>query len=249
MSKKRTAGLALVFLASLFWSLNSPLVKSLELDPFLLAGMRALIAGVALAPFIRIRRIKWNIYTLLMFLTYTAQCICIILALKMTSTGVAVGMQFTAPVWLYFLERKKGEKPTFRRLWPLGVLLLGTVVFMCSKARGTTLIGNLIALSTSFWFAALTYFSKKATADNPLGMTSLSNLVCALVALPLAGNALDKVLMIPGGQWPLLIALGVLQIGCGYGFYYLGLRYVSGQTAAMISPMEMVLGRGGWRYS
>ena len=242
-NKKRTLGLILIFLASVFWSLNAPLVKGINVeDPFLLSGLRAGIACIALAPFIRIRRIKWNINTLLMFIAYTGECACIVLALRMTSTAIAVGMQFTAPVWLYLWERKKGEKPTLRRLWPLIVLLAGTVVFMCSTAEGVTLAGNLIALSTSLWFAAVTYFSKKISNDNPLGVVSLSNLFCAIVVLPLSGNFIGGIAAIPGGQWPWLIALGVLQIGGGYGCYYTGLKYVSAQTAAMISPLEMVLG-------
>ena len=44
------SGSALVLLGAVCWSLNSPLVKYLTLDPFLICGLRSLIAGLVLLP-------------------------------------------------------------------------------------------------------------------------------------------------------------------------------------------------------
>ena len=62
----------LVLLGAVCWSLNSPLVKYLTLDPFLICGLRSLIAGLVLLPFVRPREIAWNRYLLAYVLAYCA---------------------------------------------------------------------------------------------------------------------------------------------------------------------------------
>lgn len=47
------SGSMLVLLGALCWSLNSPLVKYLPLDPFLICSLRSVIAGVVLLPLLR----------------------------------------------------------------------------------------------------------------------------------------------------------------------------------------------------
>ena len=49
MKKITLSGGFLVFLGAAFWSLNSPLVKYLSLDPVLICALRSVIAGIALA--------------------------------------------------------------------------------------------------------------------------------------------------------------------------------------------------------
>lgn len=49
-------GTLFVLLAAVCWSINSPIVKYLTLNPFLICGLRSLIAGIALLPFLRIRK-------------------------------------------------------------------------------------------------------------------------------------------------------------------------------------------------
>lgn len=239
----RKSGILLILLTGVLWSLNAPLVKLLSPDPYLIVALRSLIAGAALSPFLLRGHIPLSGWTAGLCLSYAALSVGVLAALRMTSVPIAGGMQFTAPVWLYLLQRKRGEPFRLARRWPLLVLLLGIGVFFCSRAEGITLRGNLLALSSSFTFAAMTYCSKRCACENPLGMTALSNLVTGLLVLlccvraPLAGVA-----AIPGGEWLWLLFMGVVQTGVSYACYYTGLRFVSPQTAAQLTPLEMVLG-------
>ncbi|OQB23285.1 MAG: EamA-like transporter family protein [Firmicutes bacterium ADurb.Bin182] len=243
MGNKRHVGLILAVLSSIFWSINAPLIKSLDLNAFLLVGMRSLIAGLALLPAVRLKRIKWNIHTFMMLAVFVIQVTCIVTALKLTAAPVAVGMQFTAPVWLYLMERKKGDPVSLKRIWPLLFLLSGIILFMCSGSGSSTLLGNFAALVTSFTFAAFTYFSKRLAGDNPVGMASLCNLFAALIVLGfIIKDPLASIAAISNNEWLLLIVLGVLQMGGGYACYALSLRSISAKTAAMVTPLEMILG-------
>ncbi len=242
MKNKDAKGMALVFIAAVLWSTNSILVKSIELPSILIGAMRALIAGVVLMPFIRLKKIKWSLKLLFMMIAFTVQSTCIVIAIKLTSPSIAVGMQFTAPIWLYLYSRLKGYPFYKRRVIPLAVLSAGVVISMFSKAEGVTMLGNIIALSTGVWFAIVTQLGKELGGENPVGMTSINNLFMALVLLPLfCRDSVAQLFTMDTVGWVTLLALGIVQFGGGYVFYTLGLRYTTAARASMISPMEMVL--------
>ena len=238
-------GPLLILIGAALWSTNAPFFKILQVDSYLAIFIRASIAGLLLLPCLRPRQIRWNLNLLVMLVSYVALCVGIVLAIRSTSTSIATGMQYTAPIWIFLLSwLRRRTVFSIRRNWPLLVLLAGLVVSMCSGSSAVTLRGNLIALSTSFFFTAMTLSSKRAAVDNPLGLVSLSNLFCAVVVglffLPQPVTA--HFAAITPAEWVILIYLGIFQIAAGYAFYYIGLRTTEPSQAAMIAPCEMVLG-------
>ena len=242
MKNKNTLGMLLVFIAAVLWSTNSILVKNIELPSMLIGAMRALIAGIVLAPFIRPKKLKFSPKMLLMAVAFTLNSVGVVTAIKLTSAAIAVGMQFTSPIWLYIYSRIKGYPFIKRRVIPLAVLTAGVVISMFSKAEGVTLIGNLIALTTGLSFAVVTQLGKDLGGDNPVGITAINNLFMAAVILPLfCRDSVAQLFTMDTVGWVKLLALGIVQCGGGYVFYTLGLRYTTAARASMISPMEMVL--------
>lgn len=239
---RRGWGIFCCIAGSLLMSLHAPLVKFINIDPLLMAFLRPLIAAAALLPFVRLKRVRLGLDAALMCLFFAAQCLLMILALKHTSAAVAVSMQFTSPVWLFLIERKNGARLTLLRLWPLGLLLAGIVLLMCSDAEGVTLAGNLYALATSFTYAGLIYFSKRAACTEPLSMAAICCLFMALALLPFQKDPLSAIAAISSTEWIALAALGVFQTAAAYGLYYNGLRYIPASTASMVSPAEMIGG-------
>ena len=208
----------------------------------LIGAMRALIAGIVLAPFIRPKKLKFSPKMLLMAVAFTLNSVGVVTAIKLTSAAIAVGMQFTSPIWLYIYSRIKGYPFIKRRVIPLAVLTAGVVISMFSKAEGVTLIGNLIALTTGLSFAVVTQLGKDLGGDNPVGITAINNLFMAAVILPLfCRDSVAQLFTMDTVGWVTLLALGIVQFGGGYVFYTLGLRYTTAARASMISPMEMVL--------
>lgn len=241
----RRRGPLLVFLGAALWSTNAPFFKLLHVDAYLAVCLRSAFAGLALLPALRWRQVRWDRHLLLMLLAYTGLCTGVVLAIGSTSANIAVGMQYTAPVWLFLLEKWRKRFPfSLRKHWPVAVLFAGLVVSMCSGSSAVTARGNLIALSTGIFFAGMTLASKRCAADNPLGMVALTNLFCALVVLVcfVPRPVLAQLRAVTPLEWGILFFLGVFQIGAGYAFYYLGLRTTEPAEASMIAPCEMVLG-------
>lgn len=232
----------LVFLGAVFWSLNSPLVKFLSLDAFLMCGLRSLIAGIALAAFIRPKQLRWNGWMLLYVCSYAALCLSIILSLKMTSAPVAIGMQYTAIIWLFLLTLLKTKKWNGKAAIPVVIIFVGVILFMCSGTDGSSSTGNLIALFEGVFFACMSVGSKKAAGTNPIGLTAVANLFTGILILSLFPSSTAMMVQMSGMDWMWMTILGVVQIGCGYAFYNLGIQKVSAQKASIIALWEMILG-------
>lgn len=242
MSKFRLSGGILVFLGAVFWSLNSPLVKYLSADPLLICGLRSLIAGIALTPFIRVRRLNWTPWMILYIISYCALCISIILALSKTSATIAIGMQYTATIWLFLVNLLLTRRLRRQALIPVLLISAGVLFFMCSGGSATNSTGNLIALAEGIFFACMSVGAKESAGDNPLGLTAIANLCTGLfvfLAFPATAGTIST---LSGQDWLVLFILGVVQIGAGYGFYNLGITKISAQKASIIALWEMILG-------
>ena len=122
------------------------------------------------------------------------------------------------------------------------LILAGAVVSMFARGAGVTPLGNLVAVSTSFSFAGMTWFAKKLDCENPIGLAAVSNGVLAVIALLIARPSMEHLLQLPTAEHLVLLYLGVFQIGVSYALYYSGLRHTSATTAAMLCPLEMILG-------
>lgn len=233
----------MIFLGALLWSLNAPLVKFIQLEPMMVCGLRSIIAGVVLAPFIRSGGLKWNRWMVMYLISYAGLCISIITALNKTSAAIAIGMQYTAMIWLFLVALLKKEPFRWGKFLPVLLILVGIVFFMSSRgAVGSSSTGNLIALSEGIFFACMTISSPHAAGTNPLGLTAVANLFTGLAVFaffkPLNGGfaAIDT------QNWIIILVLGIIQVGGGYSFYNMGLRKTTPQKASIIALWEMIFG-------
>ena len=104
MKNFKISGGMLVFLGALFWSLNAPLIKFIEVDALLVCGFRSVIAGLFLLPFLRPKKLNFGPWMLVFLISYCGLCVVIVLALRQTSAAIAVGMQYASVVWLFLVS-------------------------------------------------------------------------------------------------------------------------------------------------
>ena len=242
MKKITLSGGFLVFLGAAFWSLNSPLVKYLSLDPVLICALRSVIAGIALAATIRPKQLSWNGWTLVYVVSYTGLCMSIILALGATSAPVAIGMQYTATIWLFLVGLLRTHRFRFKSFLPVLVIFIGVVFFMCSGSDAASQKGNLIALTEGVFFALMTISSKKVAGKNPVGLSAVGNLFAGAAIFLFVPGTVGKMSGMTGLDWVIMLVLGVVQNGAGYAFYNYGIQKVSAQKASVIALWEMILG-------
>ncbi len=240
--KFRVSGSVIVFIGALCWSLNSPIVKFLTLDSLLICGLRSAIAAVALAAFIRPKKLHWNGWMLMYVVSYAALCLSIVVSLSLTSAPVAIGMQYTATVWLFLVGFLRTRRFDWRSFIPVLIIMIGVVFFMLSGTDASSSKGNLIALSEGVIFACMTVSSKRAAGDNPLGLTAIANVFTALAMFLCFPAASRGIAAMTAQEWCIMLVLGVVQVAGGYGFYNLGVQRVTPQKASIIALWEMILG-------
>ena len=160
----------------------------------------------------------------------------------MTSAPVAIGMQYTAAIWLFLVNWAFTRKFSGRSFLPVCVISAGVVFFMCSGTDETSSLGNLIALGEGVLFALMTVSSKKAAGTNPLGLTAIGNLFTGVLVLSLFPTSTVGMVHMGQTDWILMLILGAVQVGGGYGFYNLGVQKVTPQKASVLALWEMILG-------
>ena len=242
MGRFSLSGGLLVFLGAAFWSLNSPLVKSLSLDSLLICGLRSLIAAIVLASAIRPKQLKWNRWMVIYVCSYAGLCLSIILALGSTSAPVAIGMQYTAAIWLFLVNLLQTKHFHIRAFIPVAVIFTGVVFFMCSGNDSASQVGNLIALSEGIFFALMTVSAKKVAGTNPIGLTAVANFFTGIIVFLLFPGSLNGLSVMTITDWVVMLILGVVQIGAGYACYNMGIQKISAQKASVIALWEMILG-------
>lgn len=242
MAKRTIPGTWLVFLGAVCWSLNSPLVKYLTIDPILICGLRSLIAGIALLPFVRPKKLHWSKWMGIYLVAYAAVCLGVVLALSKTSAAIAIGMQYTSIIWLFLVAVILSKKFSWRRFIPVALTISGVICFMTSGNDNGTMIGNFIALTEGGSFAFMTVGSQKSSGENPLGLTAIANLFTGSIIFAFRPSLFLDLPALTGKEWTIMVILGVVQVGIGYALYNMGAKKIPSEKAVLIALWEMILG-------
>lgn len=194
------------------------------MDPLLLCGSHSLIAGVALLPFLRVKKLGLSSWLLIYLFSYCGLC--------------------TSLIWFFLAEALRTGKLSRRELAPVLIILAGILLFMASGFQGGSLKGFLGSATEGIVFALMTVSSKKCCGENPLGLTALANPFTAAFLFLFLPPAPTDMLNFTETEWTVLLILGIVQIGIGYSLYNMGLKQVR-PKASVLALWEMILARSG----
>lgn len=221
------------------WSLAGLFIKVLEWNPFLIAGMRSLIAFSFLLMFVRTIRLDWSWPLVGATMANAVTMLLFVAANKTTTAANAILLQYLAPVftailgWLILNERIRREQFIALLLTPVGLALL----FFDRLSVGH-LLGNTLALVSAVTFALLFIFTRMQKGGEPLQSLLASHGVTALIALTVA-LFLPLPTVTPAAVGSIL-ALGVVQIGIASLFFVHGIKRINAVTANLIALIEPV---------
>jgi drug/metabolite transporter (DMT)-like permease len=214
-------------------------VKILTLDPLPIAGLRALIAGVALAPFLRLKGLRINGALIVMLAAYTVSVVAYVTSVKLTTAANAIALISTAPGWVLLMSWVVAGKVIWRLAWPVLVILLGVAVLLAEPQIGRSLDGNLIALCGGLGFGMFTFFLPRVNLNGP-GLVSLCNLVAAAVIVA-TGTVFVDLGSVAVWEWSALLYLGVVQIGLATLCFAGALRRIPAMQASILALLEPLL--------
>jgi drug/metabolite transporter (DMT)-like permease len=239
-------GAALVALAALLWSSSGLFIKVLPLGTLQIAFARSLVAALTIALVVKLRGgrpfPRPDALVLACAISYAGVLVFFVAATKLTTAANAIFLQFSAPIYLVFLEpRLAGRRVAARDLTAVIVCLGAMALFFVGRLGAGTLAGNLLGVASGLCLALFS-LSLKLQRDrrpdvDPIGAIILGNFLVALLCAPLALRGFHPT----PTQTGILLYLGIFQIGVAYLLFNAGMKHLSATGAVVTGTLEAVL--------
>ncbi|HVO22718.1 MAG TPA: DMT family transporter [Candidatus Margulisiibacteriota bacterium] len=248
MPSRRLPRLQLIAAAVLF-STGGAAIKSCTLSSWQIAGLRSVVAAVAMVLMLPAARRRTNARSIAVAVGYAATLILFVSANKLTTAASTIFLQSTAPLYIVLLgPLLLGEWMGRRDALFLAVLAVGlALLLMAGEPSSATapdpLRGDLLAalsgVTWAFTVTGLRWIGRTSGTAQPSPLTAVlaGNLIVFLTCLPLA---------LPIGtprlrDWLLIGYLGVFQIGAAYMLVTTAIPYVPALEAALLLLLEPAL--------
>jgi drug/metabolite transporter, DME family len=238
-----TRGLLYISFTAFLWSSSGLFIKVLTLGAFQISFFRSAIAGltILLISILMKKRPKFetDLISNLCAFSYASILIFFVLATKMTTAANAIFLQFTAPIYLLFLE-PIFLKTKFRLRDFITILfcIAGMTLFFFGKLDMGGIYGNVFAILSGISFAFFSLFLKWKkqlhNSTNTLNNLIAGNFLVSLICLPLIFNGLSISL----SEGLILVYMGAVQIGISYMIFNEGIKYVSATESMIIAMLE-----------
>lgn len=233
-------------LAALLWSSSGLFIKVLPLGALQIAFARSLVAAVAMAAVVRLRGgrpfARPDALALGCAMSYAGVLILFVAATKLTTAANAIFLQFSAPIYLVFLEPwVTGRALRGRDLLAVGLCLGAMGLFFVGRLGAGTMVGNLLGVVSGLCLATfsltLKLLRERRPGVDPISAIILGNLLVAAICAPVALRGFSPTLPQAG----ILLYLGLFQIGLAYLLFNAGMRHLSATAAVVTGTLEAVL--------
>lgn len=233
----RTQAVLLLLAAAVLWSLAGVLIKWVSLSALAVAGFRSAIALPVLLVFFGRRAVNFTAAQLIGAVCYAATVTLFVSATKLTASGNAILLQYTAPLYVALLSWwLLHERIRWFDWAAIAAVLCGMSLFFVDRLSADGLTGNILAVLSGVAFASMIIAMRRQKEASPAGSAILGNLLTALICLPW------MVQSSPGGaDWIGLLLLGVFQIGLSYACYVVAIKNVTAMEAILIPALEPIL--------
>jgi drug/metabolite transporter (DMT)-like permease len=238
-------GQAAIALAAIAWSTAGLAQRQLDATPVTQVAGRAAFAALALFALVVAtertstlrafgRMGRWGL-AMTVFLAVSSGVF--LLSLNYTTVANVLFMQAAAPMiaallgWVFLRERIDG------RTW-VSLLLAGAgVVLMAAGSVSAGTAAILLPLLMTASFAAVIVIARHRREVSMMPATCASQVLVVAACLPFVDRA-----SIGDGDWAVLAALGIGQMGVGLALLTVGARLIPPAQVAVISLLEIVLG-------
>ncbi len=236
--------------AALLFSTGGAAIKAATFTSWQVAGLRSLVAAVAIAIFLpRARSLgpdtRARLRTTLVAMAYAATLVLFVLANKLTTSANTIFLQSTAPLYVLLLgPLLLDERIRLRDLLFIGAVAVGMAVLMAGDQQQSSTApdparGNLLALCSGVTYGLLILGMRWTGKQGGGAMSAvvLGNLLAFVVAAPM---------MFPLGphplsDWLLIGFLGVFQIGMAYVLLAAAMPHVPALEASLLLFLETAL--------
>lgn len=230
---------------ALLWSLAGLNIKLIDWPTYAIAGGRSLVAVLVMTPFLWSRRASYPKCSVLLkdrnflcaALCFACFNYCFIASTKLTTSAIAIMMQYTAPVYValfsyWFLH----ERITKLDIYVVGVVLLGMFMFFSDSSGHGTLVGNIVAVFNGVTFAGICIFLRLQHHGSPDLSMYCGNILASIIGIPF---------MVSAGRpdfrsFIFLLVAGIL-IAVTYELYALASKELSALETVILPIIDPVM--------
>jgi DME family drug/metabolite transporter len=237
----RQKGILFIVAAAMLWSSGGIGIKAISEPALNVAFYRSLFAGIALLALsgrdVWGRR-RWKSTPLFAgaVISYAACLITFVVATKWTTAANAIFLQYAGVVWVLLFSPIVTKEPMrMRDAAAIAVAFSGMALFFVGRFSTRGMAGNMMALTSSVFFAALILAMRR---ENHAAQSVIiwGNILVAAALLPfVAGN-----LSLTAKSFTVLLLLGLFQVALPYVLFARGLRYVTATQASLTGMIEPI---------
>ena len=240
MSDKTKATLEMLLCAAL-WSIAGIFMKLLPWNGFAVASLRSLIAGLTIAAYMLLRRIRPSVTPRTLKAGVMTGCVylCFACANKLTTAANAIVLQFVAPVFIVLFSALF-LKQRIRRADLAVVLftLLGIALFFFDSLAPGYVLGNLVAIASGMFMAGMFMMVGEIRGEERFSAILIGQCFTFLVGLPFV--FLTKPVF-TGTAVISILVLGVFQLGISYILYAKAAENCPPLACSLLSALEPLL--------
>ncbi|HEX9160710.1 MAG TPA: DMT family transporter [Thermoanaerobaculia bacterium] len=236
----RQKGILFIVAAALLWSTGGIGIKAVVDPPLKVTFYRSFFAAIALVLLFR-RNLwgrRWTSTPMFVaaIVSYGACLTTFVVATKWTTAANAIFLQYAGVVWvLLFSPLVTREPMRLRDAIAIAVAIGGMALFFVGRFEARGMSGNLMALISSVFFAALILVLRR---ENHAAESAImwGNVALSIALLPFVGRDLA----LTSRSFGVLLFLGIVQIALAYALFVRGLRYVTATQASLTGMLEPI---------
>jgi len=235
--KEKAAGRILILCTALLWGLTGVCVKSISWGAMSIIAVRSIISLFMLFAVKRSFRLRFTRTNLLAAVMMSATSILYVLAIKLTTAGTAIVLQYMAPILVFlFAVLFKKRKPWFVEIILTACVFAGCVLSFADSLDFSHLLGNVLAIASSFTYAAQIILMGGKDCDTQ-DCTIISNGICFFVCLPFL---FTDTLVFDLNNIVWLLILSVFQYGLANILFSIGIKKIDSVEASLLLCIEPV---------
>lgn len=236
--RQTTKGTLAMVCAALLWSIAGLFIKRVPWNPFAIASMRSAIAAVIVYAYMRVSgyRPVLTRRALGVAIAISGTCFSFTIANKLTTAANAIVLQYCAPIYvlLYVALVRKAKLRAFD-VAVVPMTVLGVALCFIDRLGSGSLAGDVIAIVSGFFFAAMILSSQGARRVERISGILFGQTLTALIGLPalIATRPAFTADAVIG-----VAVLGVFQLGLAYVFYGIAAEHASPITLSVLAGLE-----------
>ena len=237
--RSRAFGPVMMLLASICFSLGGLLCKSIPWSAVAINGVRDLLGSLVIGCYLLATRHRLRVNGVVI-----AGAVCMfgvttlfVMANKMTTAANTIVLQYTAPVWIMLLMALFfRQKPQRIDLIAMAAVFIGILCFFVDSLSSGGVAGNIVAVLAGICYAGLFILNAFEKGD-ALSSLFLGQLAAGVILTPFLARETD----FSAASVTAVLVLGLVQVGLGYVFFYLGTKHTPPVTASLIAGVEPIL--------